>query len=481
MDIYLFSFSKRSRSTARPAQSSGTLYQCTLREPSGIVNPFIRIQMQPTAHPEYNYAYIPEFHRYYWIAEWIYTMGSVWEASLNVDSLASWKTEIGNKSMYVLRSAARSDGRIVDSYYPTLAEPRSYIDRVSAVTISNKAGNSYSLSNFWTGAAGYYYLGIVGNNRTGVSCYCLTYNAFKILLQELTNFQPSDMSDVSSGIAKQMANPMQYIVYCYWLPFAPAGKTFTTNATINFGYYSITISGTLAAIVEVDPLDDCVKCEFSFNLRKHPQAEERGAYLNQAPFSDYRVQILPFGVFQLDGSMMITDQTIRCEFWTDFSTGLAQLSVWATNTLLAKQKAQLGVPVNMSQAVVDYIGAAAGAGSAVFGSLGSAVVGDFGGFFQNLGAGITNAANAMQPKVAQLGGGGDYLAWINDPPALLSDFYLIADEYNTDLGRPLCQVTTPEALGSGYIQAMDGDLQAPATQRELDEIAGYLTGGFFYE
>lgn len=480
MIINFYTFSKKSRSTARPS-GSGTSYECILKEPSGIVNPTIRIKLSPAVAPPWNYCYIPSFSRYYWVGEWVYTMGSVWEASLSVDSLASWKDQIGAKELYVLRASAESDGKVIDTIYPTLADPRSYIDRVTSVTISNKAGTSVTSSNFWSGGAGYYYLGVVGNNRTGVSCYCMTYNGFKVLLKALTDYTPSDMSDVSSGIAKALANPMQFIVFCYWLPFAPVGAQFQLQMTINFGYYPITISGTLAHAAEIDPINDATKVSISFPIRKHPQASSRGVYLNQAPYSNYRLQILPFGVFSLDGSMMIEDQTLTAEFWTDISTGQAQLSIWATNTLLAKQKTQLGVPVNISQAVVDYTGAAAGMAGGIGGAVMDTLTGDFFGAFSGILTGIGSAAQAMQPKVSQLGGGGDYLPFCNDPPALLSDFYLIADEYNADLGRPLCKLRTPAALGSGYIQALNGEIEAPATQRELDEIAGYLTGGFFYE
>ena len=350
----------------------------------------------------------------------------------------------------------------------------------SSATLSNKAGTSASAPDLWSTSTGYYYLGVVGENATGVSCYCLTPGGFKVLLKALTDFTPGDMTDVSTGIAKVLANPMQYIVYCYWLPFAPVGVFFRTNATINFGYYSITISGTQAATAIVDPLTDAIKASISFNIRKHPQAASRGAYLNQAPYTNYRLQILPFGVFSLDGSMMITDQTLTAEFWTDISTGQAQLSIWATNTLLAKQKTQLGVPINISQAVVDYTGAATGVLSGLGSGVANALTGNFFGAFSGMLTGIGSAAQAMQPKVSQLGGGGDYLPFTNDPPALLSDFYLIADEFNSDLGRPLCEIRKPSEI-PGFILCAEGDVPISGTAREAAAVKSYLERGFFYE
>lgn len=477
--VNFYNFTKRENSTAQPS-GSGRSFDCVLKENSSVIDPVIILDLGTDNAPTYNYAFIPAYGRYYAVTEWTWVEHRLWSASLSCDVLASYKSVIGNKDLYILRSSAASNGRVVDNYYPTIAKPYSYIDRQPAVTISNKAGTTVTDNTFWNGAYGYYYLGVVGNNRTGVSCYCLTYNAFKLVLKELTDFTPSDMSDVSTGIAKQFANPMQYIVYCYWLPFAPVGVTFSTSVSINFGYYSINVSGTLAAFASVEPVSDCAKCSFELPIRKHPQAASRGLYLNQAPFSNYRVSVMPFGVFSLDSSMMIDDTKVRCEFWTDFSTGQAQLSIWATNTLLAKQKTQLGVPVNISQATVDYIGAATGAINGVGSALMSGLTGNAIGVIAGAISGIGEATAAMQPKVAQLGGGGDYLPWCEEQPAILTDFYLIADEYSTDLGRPLCEIRKPSAI-PGYMMCQDGDVPISGTAREAAAIRGYLESGFFYE
>ena len=477
--VNFYKFAKRENSTARPS-GSGRSFSCILKENSSVIDPVIVLDLGTDTAPDFNYAYIPEYNRYYAVTEWNWVEHRLWSASLSCDVLATYRTEIGNKDLYILRSSAEYNGKVVDTIYPTTADPRSYIDRVTSATLSNKAGDTLTVSNFWDVTYGYYYLGVVGDNRTGVSCYCLTYNGFKVLLQALTAYAPSDMSDVSTGIAKQLANPMQYIVFCYWLPFAPIGAQFRLQTIINFGYYPITITGTLAAAAELDPIADATKVSISFNIRKHPQAASRGAYLNQAPYTNYRLQILPFGVFSLDGSMMIEAQTLRAEFWADIATGQAQVSIWATNTLLAKQKTQLGVPINISQAVVDYTGAATGVLSGLGSGVANALSGDFFGAFSGMLTGIGSAAQAMQPKVSQLGGGGDYLPFTNDPPALLTDFYLIADEFNSDLGRPLCEIRKPSAI-PGFILCAEGEVPISGTAREAAAVKGYLERGFFYE
>ena len=292
-------------------------------------------------------------------------------------------------------------------------------------------------------------------------------------------YEPDDMTDVSTGVAKQLANPMQYIVGCYWLPFYPIGVNLASRPAINFGYYTIS-GGTSGAWAEVDPVGNMCKCSMTFSIRKHPQASTRGLYLNQAPFSNYRLSMLPFGTFPLDGSLMIDDSTVTAEWWTDFSTGQAELTIKATNTLMAKTRSMLGVPINLTQVTVDVLGATSSALSGFGGFLDSLATGDIFGAASSALGGFQGAAQAAQPKITMTGGGGDFLAFCGNSPAIYSDFYEIMDEYNTDLGRPLCQVRKPSDI-PGYLLCEEGDVPISGTAREAAAIRAYLESGFFYE
>ena len=55
------------------------------------------------------------------------------------------------------------------------------------------------------------------------------------------------------------------------------------------------------------------------------------------------------------------------------------------------------------------------------------------------------------------------------------------DQDLVEHGRPLCRVEKISDLAGGYVLCRDGDIEAPCTDGELDQISQYLTGGFFYE
>ena len=96
--VNLYTLSKRDNSTKRPT-GNGTQFSCIIKSGSGILHPTISLDLGKTNDPsQYNYAYIPDFDRYYFIEEWYFDR-ALWTASLKVDVLATYKTEIGNSNL----------------------------------------------------------------------------------------------------------------------------------------------------------------------------------------------------------------------------------------------------------------------------------------------------------------------------------------------------------------------------------------------
>ena len=116
--INLYTFTKKVNSTGQPT-GTGTQYSCNILTPADITAPVVEISASADL-TAYNYAYIANFHRYYWI-EGISFEAGLWILTLAVDVMATYKTEIGGASLYVLRSASQSDGNLMDNFYPTKA------------------------------------------------------------------------------------------------------------------------------------------------------------------------------------------------------------------------------------------------------------------------------------------------------------------------------------------------------------------------
>ena len=67
-------------------------YTGTLRDETSVINPIVLIHAENLSL--YNYAYIPQFHRYYFIRDIVSVRTGLWRVSMSVDVLMSFKTDI---------------------------------------------------------------------------------------------------------------------------------------------------------------------------------------------------------------------------------------------------------------------------------------------------------------------------------------------------------------------------------------------------
>ena len=124
LNITLYQFAKKLNSTARPSGTAKGV-QGKLRESCSMLAPEIGfVSFGQTESPHvWNYAYIPDFGRFYFIDNWTWA-GGMWYASMTVDPLASWRNEIANSTEYIVRAASAVNPNIIDTTYPTLSYAR---------------------------------------------------------------------------------------------------------------------------------------------------------------------------------------------------------------------------------------------------------------------------------------------------------------------------------------------------------------------
>lgn len=112
----------------------------TLRGETNVVNPEILIEhANPTG---YNYAYIPEFNRYYFINEFTSVRNGLWRVRLAVDVLETYKTQI--KQMPAIIDKQQNKGN--SNLY--LNDGSYVIDSRSYNTILNFSGGFNNVGEF---------------------------------------------------------------------------------------------------------------------------------------------------------------------------------------------------------------------------------------------------------------------------------------------------------------------------------------------
>lgn len=465
--IKFYTLSKRDNSTKRPASDAGVLYNCVLKHGSGIMKPSISIDFGITNDPsQYNYCYIPVFDRYYFIQEW-YFEDALWTATLKIDVLATYKTEIGNSSLYITRAAGAHNGDIIDTLYPvksgcsfdstTVNNP--WWNSISwIVGVVSKAGNMGSMA---------YY----GMSSSAIITMCENLLDATTIISEENGFS---LDDASQALQLSLVDPMQYIKSCMALPVS-------MNDISNIGsaarvYAFNWDSGANGYKVYQAPY---INKSFSFSIKKHPDTSTRGNYVNTAPFTKITLVIPPWGAIDIDTSITCNASTVNADVKIDPITGKAILTIRCNDIVLNRVEAQLGVPISLSSVTRDYVGTATGIANVIGGGIAGAVSG--GGFGAILGAasGIGNAVSSAIPRANTIGTTGGFASAMGSFRLDHQFFRPIPDD-NTHNGRPLCEVRRINTL-SGYMLIQDGDVAINGTSAEDAEIRQYLESGFYYE
>ena len=502
IDFYA-GFNKRINSTKRPDNSvlkrTITGY---LREPCSIINPVIKIErLEHDWSPHiYTYAYIFKFDKYYFVRDWRWVDG-LWECDMEVDVLATYRTDIGASNEYILRTDCTSNaqnfnGTITDKMYPATTD---YDIHYTSLRNPFPIELSY----------GTYVIGVISGEAShsvgAISYYAMTpaqFGALKAMLFSNKNLEIMNLLDpqtlewlateMSQDIFRTMYNPFQYIVSCMWFPITQGEFQGSPRAKIRIGWwdYEDTDFQTLGVVLTNQVL--------SFNdgidqFPSHPQSATRGSYLNYSPYTK-RTIFGKFGSMVLDPTLIndgdyfvgtydvdvITGKCIYRAFSSPSSTG-------APRKLLDKTEFLLGVPVQLAQVGVDYLGTvvsavdavkSAGIGALVGGATGGTVGAIAGGLITGA-HGIYDTIESAMPQLMTSGTNGSFTgAFIST--TLISVFYQITEENIEHKGRPLCEHRVINTL-SGFVQCSEGDVNFSCFSDEKTRIGRYLTEGFFWE
>lgn len=460
--VNLYSLSKRDNSTKRPAGTPAE-YDCILKDGCSIFTPSIKLDMGLSADPsQYNYAYIPAFGRYYFIEDWFFT-DRLWTANLNVDVLATYKTQIGNSSLYVMRAAGAHDGSIIDTLYPA---------KTGCSYDSDTKANPWQSSCFIVGVvsadAAFGSMEFYAMDAGELRSMCLALTDPTTIIDTAYDF---DINELSIGLQLALVDPIQYVKSCIMLPVSKGDITnLGSGQTIKACRFD---AGTGN---KVYPTSRITK-SYSFDIQKHPDTAARGNYVNSKPYTNITLTIPPWGCIDIDTSVTANASTLSADVEVDAISGKGVLVVKAKGIVLNRLEAQVGVPISLSSVTRDYIGAATSALGAVGGAV-SGALGNIGGFI-GAASGVGNAVESLMPRAQTIGTTGSFVSNRGEF-RLDHQFFRPVPDDNTHNGRPLCQVRQINTL-SGYMLIQDGDVQIAGTASEDSKIRNYLETGFYYE
>ena len=375
ISVNLYKNPKKVNSTKLPIAGPGTIgTTCQLKDVTNLYTPGLIFSVDlftdgqgNIKNPlEYNYAYIADFSRYYFIRSWSWILGR-WEASLEIDVLASFRSTIGNTSAYVLRSASAWDPDVVDTKYLVKASdsknPYQVKSYISDGTNSPWNTNIYN-ANIQEGC---FVISVVNNDSGaigGVSHYALSARMMAELLNKLYS-SPSWMNitdgNISQDLQKMLINPMQYITSAAWLPCGYDITGAVGISTIPYGWWSVSLSSGVAYRIDVSHIQQ--EFNMSFAVAQHPQRDAKKRWLQLSPFTAAALYFPPFGMLSLDTSKIYGAEYIDCNIKVDLITGRGVLNISSHSGsgssrvdggVFYSTTAQVGVPVSVAQMSVDW-------------------------------------------------------------------------------------------------------------------------------
>lgn len=521
-DVQFFRANKLVNSTKQYSLSeASTTLRCELNSACSIVNPVLLINANAveTAHANvwaYNYCYIGIWGRFYHITDWVWNNG-LWCAQCKEDVLASFRNDILNSTLYVMRSTFDRDGNILyngaigDSKYPTTAD--------SPTFISNAYENPYAY------VEGVYIAGVINNesNNGAVTYYAFNRVGFRQFCAALYNYSSGwldiDVTEISENLQKALVNPFQYVVSCMYLPInVQQIIDLSGEATqdIKFGWWSVRVSAG-ARIVNTTMATRQV---ISIPIPRHPSSASRGSYLNLSPYSIYTLRFYPFGTINIDTEAVAGWNTLDLYSDLDLCTGkgILNISVNGFNNPIRTIECQIGVQIPTASLQTNYQSLVTGKQSVV--AAGAEAIGaiskvqskrpdpsDYSGikgFFGYVRDSLKGVVSDVQESVEQSGGitqvASDILntaiaatttaevqgmqgaagLFLPQTLTLSGRFLPIASEDLGHTGRPLMQLRQLSTL-RGFTVCKDGDVICNANDREKQTIKAYLEGGVFIE
>lgn len=493
MQVYFYSnFTKSKNSTKQPAENSGTLYTCLLKDDTTVTAPRIQLKLSSSDPVSFTYAYIPAWNRYYFINEWTYVLG-MWEASLSVDVLGSFKTEIGNLSKYVLRSSHSYDPEIPDTFYTT--KNPWHTNAVNLPTPFDYANTKQFIVGIISAPSPNAQTGEFQNNSLGAVTY---YKATEKEILTIIRWLLSDdflaiASDPSSGISnavlKNFSNPLDYISSLTLFPFEiiPSGS-FGAYEYIKYGWWDTTNWTGFPRLTRIPSLTrQFVGNDYRVAIPTNSYAINKKDFLKYDPYTKYHLRLEPFGIIPLETNLMAGKDYLYTGYDIDLMTGQCRLSLGTSlyGAELGTYNTNVGIPIALSQITTDIIGGVASIGQSLMSGFGMATGDSFlGGLGGGLLAGITGTANlinTIKPEAQTKGNNGSIIAYngINNHQLVIR-YCDCATTLNSEFGFPLCGYRVLNTI-PGFILCGEGHVDVNAYDSEKTMISQYLTGGFFYE
>lgn len=471
MVVTLYNFSKKVNSTAIPS-GAGTDVNMAIRSGFSVHSPALEYRTG-SAGLAYNYMYISDLGKYYYITESTYNAEeNFFLIKGEIDVLATYRNQILASTQHVLRWQGSTDNTIYDDMACTISKP--YVPTGQNLNLPFTITASFQQS-------------CVVLNLAGTGRICMTGHNYNLMMWNL--LAKSDPLDVGTyftrDVARLLNNPMSYIESALCIPIqAYGGATGTPvmatsgseGLSPRFGWYTIPECVAHRCGENIAHFEDVI------GVANHPQATSVDDYLNYPPFTDVKLYVAGIGIIQIDGNKISGAENLRIQGTIDYATGVITIRVKkeSNRQVIAYATGQLGYSLNVAQAHsadIVSMGGNAIMGSVIggmSGGVGGALLGGIGGTMNSLGnnAGVTVHGST--------GGAGAWYDYNGQFATVMQTFKQVRKPPASLCGLPYNRSAKLSTLG-GFVICSTGAVVCKGTEAEKMKISSYLKGGLYIE
>lgn len=440
-------FTKKRDSTKRPSGIPHVV-DVSLKRETSMTNPTLIMTID---NEVYNYVWIPDWGRYYFIDDIVYGNSNLCELRCTLDILATYKDNISNYVGFVERTSH-------PSWYNTDIND-------NAISVEDVVEYMDSESTYCNISNGLLYIvRIIGRGTTnGIGTFVMNRSQMQKIFSSLWGDVDSGSvtGDIIDFLQLYISNPSQYIVGCYSSPIgASVYANNTSNETVFLGGHETDL--------KLDRINNGqVIVESNLTLRK-PASLYSDFRKTDPTFSQYTIYIPTIGTFPLSADIM--DSTLTMDISADLISG----------DLFFKLKAN-GHPVatyNSSCYSSMSIGTLNSANGVVAGTMQAGVS----LLTANPVGLIQGAQSAFSPTPSVIGsqGGTGCVSLANE--IVISCLQKRSAEFPTMVyGRPCCRNMALNQLSGHYIKCANSSIDIAGTESDKNAVNSYLDSGFYLE
>lgn len=517
IDIVLYNFQKRDNSIKRP-DIDGTNMTVVWESPYDIVNPIISVRGADMSL--YNYAYIPQWSRYYWLNTYQrYRDDDHIIIECKCDVLATYRPQILSQSFFVELSQSNYNSLYNDSRLGVQATILQAKNSVVMPAISEDSCAQYYMEAVGLGTNGSFtnkyiilpdnlgqiaekalndpdllkgaydtYVALLAQNAaafpdwidaittpfqntvTGVLAMAVSRGITdeadqKVLLQETLSRFTDWWSDVVSTVQERFKNPWDCIVSIKGLALSSLTNFPTTRLTpVQLGVTNTEVPARA--------LDDTLSNEITCTVAIPWQYTD---FRNMSPYTQVNVILPNCDVVQLSSDILFGSQNITARYRINATSGEVAGYLERDDGCIIS---------DFSFSIATEISIAYGTKPVPFLSRAGQVLDAVGQTVSGNGAGAANSIiDAIMPQKYN-----SHCSGITSMCCLLNNKLTVEVIANATqspsslniIGRP-CRQTLALNSVSGFTKCRDAHIVLAATKPEIDEVDSFLNGGIYIE